>query len=404
VKNIANSTTRSLFSILVNLKSQRSAKAEVARMAGALDPEPRTNPFKTTPGHGLLALSALTVAALILPVCADAQGPFYGLLAASEVPQETPAHFYLYYLDANLFVPPFNLIQYDAIQRTSTTLTGTSGVGRPVAYGPGSSPYRLTAHPMIFGNNGANEVFYLAPPWGTPGPGCGAGGCDIEQIGNDGSGAIDLTINAVGPFLHAAANSSLVGFADPCSTVSNGANIYGSDNVFYVGTNQHVNLLTISSAAWYWDSLDVTAKASAPAVTSNSGVLTGHIKSPNTQWQSEEVFYIGPYGSGNHVYELWRWSGCPGEQASDGWHSADLNLTGGTPPKPDSPLAGFFDPIANSDAVFYVGTDNQIHEFYFSPQAVWSNIPLTQEVQGGFSFPDGSTLAGRGATRHFGLA
>jgi hypothetical protein len=56
----------------------------------------------TIPCRSLFALSALTLAALILPVCADAQGgTYYGLLAADVDTDEFPDHLYLYYLASN---------------------------------------------------------------------------------------------------------------------------------------------------------------------------------------------------------------------------------------------------------------------------------------------------------------
>jgi hypothetical protein len=149
-----------------------------------------------------------------------------------------------------------------------------------------------------------------------------------------------------------AASSGLAGFLDP---------IVGSDNVFYVGTDQHVHLLTRSPGlSWTQDS----RLASAPPAALASA-LTGHMNA-----QSEEIFYVG---ADQHIYELWRWS-----STFDGWHLTDVTLA--NEPKPlaavGSQLTGYYDAKAGTDAVFYVGTDQHLHELLFSSSR-WTGIDVT---------------------------
>lgn len=150
----------------------------------------------------------------------------------------------------------------------------------------------------------------------------------------------------------AAAGGGLAGFVDP---------IVGSDNVFYVGTDQHVHLLTRSpGASWTQDPRLV----SVPVAASESA-LTGHMNA-----QSEEIFYIG---ADQHVYELWRWS-----RTFDGWHSTDVTLANGSKPLAavGSRLPGYYDARARTDAVFYVATDQHVHQLLFS-SGTWSGTDVT---------------------------
>jgi hypothetical protein len=169
-----------------------------------------------------------------------------------------------------------------------------------------------------------NEVFYLTP---RPSTSATQTLFDVEQIYNDAHLYTSLTLpspsspGAAPGAETAAVSSSLVGYIDPCVGYQGAGPITGSDNVFYVGANQHVELLTSpASAGSAWSFLDFTGKLQS-GVTSVGGVLSGHISGLGMPYQREEVFYIGSVGSVNHVFELWRWSGCPifGWERYDGW-------------------------------------------------------------------------------------
>jgi len=122
---------------------------------------------------------------------------------------------------------------------------------------------------------GAPEEYYLTST---------SGGLHVEQLYGTGYSATDLTQKYAGA--PAAPGSTLVGFIDSCAQ---------TDNVFYVGANQDLELLTWS-ANRPWSQLDLTQTFSHVQVAGT--VLTAHEAS-----QSEEVFFVG---TNQHVYEMWR--------------------------------------------------------------------------------------------------
>ncbi|MFI5351379.1 MAG: hypothetical protein ACHQZS_00310 [Candidatus Binatales bacterium] len=188
----------------------------------------------------------------------------------------------------------------------------------------------------------APEAFYFVP--------ISQGGQQIEQLWSKTWSPKSLT--SLANAQPAALGSGLGGYIDP---------IAATDNVFYQGTDQHVHLLTWSPGGnWAED----PRLANAPAATF-AGALTGHMSA-----KSEEIFYMG---TNQHIYELWRWS-----KNFDGWHSTDVTLANGQKPLPaiGSPLAGFYDAKAGTDAVFYVGTDRHVRELVFS-LGRWTGVDVT---------------------------
>jgi flagellar biosynthesis GTPase FlhF len=119
------------------------------------------------------------------------------------------------------------------------------------------------------------------------------------------------------------------------------------------------------------------AKAWLTEAGQSSG-LSSHLNNG----KSIELYYV----SNRHIYELWSWLA----DKFDGWHPADITRLNGQWPLAavGSPLAGFYDDVAKTDAVFYVGeTDQHIHEMLFKPSAVWTGIDVTTQPVG-----PGSTL------------
>jgi len=213
-------------------------------------------------------------------------------------------------------------------------ITGLGGRPSAAAYS-GIAAYTNTIY------NG-NEIFYLTDV---------SGNMDVEQLW--GSSQFSPTnLSADTDAQPAIEGSNLVGYIDP---------IVGSDNVFYIGTDEKVHLLLWTPAGGWSSS---TVNATAPAAVGTS--LSGHMTS-----KSEEVFYLG---SNQHVYELWRRS-----QNSDGWHFTDVTMANGSKPiaAVGSPLAGFYDSTAGTDSMFYLGTDQHVHELLFSTTGLWSGLDLT---------------------------
>lgn len=219
---------------------------------------------------------------------------------------------------------------------TYTQATGTNGKSS-VAGSTGIATYVNTIY------NG-NEAFYTANS---------AGALHVEQLWGSTGAPTDLTAAASGkPVIP---ESNLVGYID---------SIAGTDNVFYLGTDHFVHVLTWSpSGGWQEEaSLDNTTEPAAATGSSLSGHMTA---------SSEEVFY---FGANQHVYELWRWS-----KNFDGWHSTDVTAAScsTTAAAGGSPLAGFYDSVADDDVAFYLGTDQHIYELLFTSAGDWSSIDVT---------------------------
>jgi hypothetical protein len=108
---------------------------------------------------------------------------------------------------------------------------------------------------------------------------------------------------------------------------------------------------------------------------------------------SEEVFYVG---TDNHVHEIWGWLSCKNGPQFDGWHPTDLNLANGNgapATEPFSPLASFEDTLTGDDQVFYVDNIHHLHEFFFTKPAIWQQFDVTH-ISGSNPVRPRSTLAG----------
>jgi hypothetical protein len=81
---------------------------------------------------------------------------------------------------------------------------------------------------------------------------------------------------------------------------------------------------------------------------------------------SEHVFFIG---TDSHVHEL--------THTGAGWVDNDLTtLAGAVPPIPTTALDGYR--LSNdSKHVNFIGTDNHVHELYFTAAAGWVDNDLT---------------------------
>ena len=131
-----------------------------------------------------------------------------------------------------------------------------------------------------------------------------------------------------------------------------------SQHVFFIGTDNHVHELFIAGAGWTDNDLTTLASAVPPTPAS---ALTGYPLSDNSQ----HVFFIG---TDNHVHELFI--------AGAGWADNDLTtLASAVPPTPTSALTGY--PLSNdSQHVFFIGTDNHVHELFIAG-AGWDDNDLT---------------------------
>jgi Abnormal spindle-like microcephaly-assoc'd, ASPM-SPD-2-Hydin/Fungal fucose-specific lectin/Galactose oxidase, central domain len=134
-----------------------------------------------------------------------------------------------------------------------------------------------------------------------------------------------------------------------------------SEHVNFIGTDSHVHELTHTGAGWV--DHDLTTLAGAGAVLPNpNSALDGFPLSDD----SEHVFFIG---TDSHVHEL--------THTGAGWVDNDLTtLAGAVPPIPTTALDGYR--LSNdSKHVNFIGTDNHVHELYFTASAGWVDNDLT---------------------------
>jgi hypothetical protein len=211
---------------------------------------------------------------------------------------------------------------------TDVSTLPTSVTGNPIPPAVIGSPL-LTYENTIYD---APETFYLAANT--------QGVMQIEQLWGENSNPANLTGSAQPP----TPGSSLAGFIDP---------ILGTDNVFYQGTDQHIHQLSWSPGVpWAEDTRVTSANAPTAAFASQ---LNGHMTPA-----SEELFYVG---SNQHVYELWRWSkNYDGWHLTDVTMANGVKPLAAV----GSQLAGFWDSSAATDVVLYMSVDQHLHELLFA--------------------------------------
>jgi hypothetical protein len=155
-----------------------------------------------------------------------------------------------------------------------------------------------------------------------------------------------------------------------------------SVHVFYNGSgdDNHVYQLRIFPGApgWVWEDLTSLADGIVPEVTR---ALNGYSGSDNSQ----HVNYIG---SGNHIHELYRASGASPTE----WTDNDLTaLAGAVQPHANTALASYWG-SDSSQHVFFIGTDDHVHELYIKPGASgWVDNDLSALTAGAQSTPNVNT-------------
>ncbi|MBZ5531579.1 MAG: BACON domain-containing protein [Acidobacteriia bacterium] len=180
------------------------------------------------------------------------------------------------------------------------------------------------------------------------------------------------------------ARSSLVTFVDP--TFASGA----SQDIFYVGNDQHIRHIFATSA---WQQEDLTALSAGPAAAASSPV-SGYLDSAQITGTAQHIFYLS---SNNHVHHLFGTAGA--------WHDNDITtLSGATAVGAGSPLSSFLDPTSSTgflQSVFYLGTDQHVHRISLSGTTwqsddltVRSNAPLAMAGSPLSSFVDANGVTG----------
>jgi len=141
-----------------------------------------------------------------------------------------------------------------------------------------------------------------------------------------------------------------------------------TEHIIYYSNNdvgREIWELYYSENAWHNHSL--TASVGDAPLALGSQPLTYVWKSQNTQ----HVFYVG---NDSHVHELY----------FDGsWHHNDLtNSVGDNPPAPTGGLTGFAFERENTQHVFYLGQDKNIHEFYYDGAWHHNNLSVDAGFEG----------------------
>jgi RHS repeat-associated protein len=197
-------------------------------------------------------------------------------------------------------------------------------------------------------NNG-NSIYYL----GTDG--------NVWQSWNNGAGSSvsgwhSASITGGTGATLATSASSLYAYTDP----------YNTQDVYYVGTDQHVHLLWYDGTSWHTN--DLTGATGGSAV--RAGTLFVRTNTGNS------IYYLGADGS---VWQSWN----NGNSSNvSGWHSASLNgiataPSGGT----GNSLYAYTDPVSSNQAdVYYVGSDQHVHLLWWNGDP-WHTVDVSEESQ-----------------------
>jgi hypothetical protein len=160
----------------------------------------------------------------------------------------------------------------------------------------------------------------------------------------------DYTAKSGGP--PAASNSGLAGFPTAW---------------FYEGTNQHIYFIQDFSAAGSVTTTDLTAQTGGPLAATGSS-LTSVARSDGS-WAT---YYVA---TNQHIYQLYF------DSNTGVITNGDVTAGAGGPLAAIGSGLGAFDTGGPGTGVFYIGTDQHVHQMYWSGSA-WSNGDVTAATSG----------------------
>lgn len=161
---------------------------------------------------------------------------------------------------------------------------------------------------------------------------------------NNGTGWHTFDLTALSFGPNVASKGALISFADP---------VLNSLQIYYVDTNQHVRQLSWVNNGTGWHNFDISSPAPNVAV---GGALTGF---SDPLFASLEVFYID---ANQHVRQL-NWT-----NNGTGWHSFDISGLAGAPnAATGGALTSFLDTLLANLEVYYVDTNQHTR------QLTWTN-------------------------------
>jgi hypothetical protein len=135
-----------------------------------------------------------------------------------------------------------------------------------------------------------------------------------------------------------------------------------SPEAYYVGTDQHVHVVLWNSVTG-WGKADISALANAPVQVAASGSLSAII---NTFSGNPEVYYVG---SDQHIHQLF-FNGSSWQHFDVGAFTVALNAANG------SAMTSMMDTVVGALEVFYVGTDQHIHQLTWNPTNGWHSFDI----------------------------
>lgn len=163
-------------------------------------------------------------------------------------------------------------------------------------------------------------------------------------------------------------NSSLASLSDT---------LVGSPEVYYVGVDQHIHQLSYNTSTG-WHNYDLYSFAPHPAAA--SGGLTALVDSVTG---ALEAYYVG---TDQHVHQL-QWGG------SSGWHTFDVSAYLGATPAVigQGTLTSMVDTLSNSLKIYYVGTDQHVHEISWNASSGYHTADITATA-GSFNILSGGAI------------
>jgi hypothetical protein len=159
--------------------------------------------------------------------------------------------------------------------------------------------------------------------------------------------ALDLTLEAPGPT------------AGPAGALDGYATAFNKQlHVNYVGTDAHVNELYYDGS---WKHNDLTVLSGAPTAV-DPNALDGY----STEFNEQQ--HVNFVGADQHVHEIYY---------DNGWKHNDLSVLSAAPvlARANSPVDGYVTNFNQQQHVNYIGTDNHVHEIYYS--SGWRHNDLT---------------------------
>ena len=277
----------------------------------------------------------------------------------------------------------------------------TSAAGAPVAainspLVSGHDPIANTQEVYFLGSDQhVHELYYTGTSWGTQ-DATAVAGAPAAVSGSPMVSDYDSIVNAVEVYYVASdlhihelyysgaawqtrdvtAAAGAVAIAPSTSLSSDYDPITKTQEVYYIGSDLHVHELYYTGTSW--GTGDPTAASSAPSAMSGSPLSSAYDPLAKTL----EVYYLG---SDLHVYALY--------YTGTSWGAADLTAaSSGDTATPGSPLISDYDAFANVQEVYYLGADLRVHELYYNGSSWGATGPAA--TAGAPAAAPGSTLFG----------